>query len=322
MFATAGIRSFRSASGSQLWHECRRNAVFLPAMIGFMGVPLLAMNCLGILNGNTSQTLLFGSVSVTPAQMSLVIWLAVPLMCAVTFGTSMGKFDIFGKDVMPSFFAIRPMTTTRFVALKMVATAITVAAAWAVVFGLLTVWAIVEASSLNAHESLVRSTIQNLTPRKLAVAFAAVVGLLAITWRGIVNGMWPSLAGRKWVSSSVALASLGGLTVAVVVGSWIYRHPEIQSRFEPGLPWVLGGLLALKFAVAAWALSTAYAFGLFSRRAVVSLLFAWLVTAGGIVACIGLLAPISWKMAACVALFLPLARIAVAPVALYTNRHR
>jgi hypothetical protein len=321
-FGSVRLRSFRSATGSQLWHECRRNAVFLPAMIGFMGLPLLAMNCLGVLNGNAHNTLLFGSVSVTPAQMTLGIWLIVPLMAAATFGTSMGKLDLFGKDVMPSFFAIRPMTTTRFVALKLVATAITVIAAWAVIFALLTVWALVEASPLNARESLVRTAIQNLTLRQFALAVAVVIGLLFVTWRGIVNGMWPSLAGRKWVSSSIAVASLLGLTAAVVVGSWVYRHPEIQPRLEAGLPWVLGGLLATKFAVAAWALNDIGTLGLIERRSIIGLLVVWLVIAGGIVACIGGLVPISWQLAACVALFLPLARIAAAPAALHRNRHR
>ena len=117
-------RQFPSASTAQLWHECRRNAVFLPAMMAFIGLPLLALNCHAVLNPSSDRTMLFGTVTVTPAAMSLMIWIFVPLMLATSLGQGMGKFDMWGKETMPSFFAIRPMSTSHYVVLKMIAVAI------------------------------------------------------------------------------------------------------------------------------------------------------------------------------------------------------
>ena len=117
-------RQFPSASAAQLWHEFRRNVVFLPAMMAFIGLPLLALNCFAVLNPTSDRTMLFGTVAVTPATMSLLIWIFVPLMLATSLGQGMGKFDMWGKETMPSFFAIRPMSTTRYVVLKMIAVAI------------------------------------------------------------------------------------------------------------------------------------------------------------------------------------------------------
>jgi hypothetical protein len=39
---------FRSAFAAQLWHECRRNAIFLPVMLGMISLPMLPMLCLQV----------------------------------------------------------------------------------------------------------------------------------------------------------------------------------------------------------------------------------------------------------------------------------
>jgi hypothetical protein len=315
-------RQFPSASAAQVWHECRRNVVFLPAMIAFIGLPLLALNCHAVLNPAANRTLLFGTLSVTPAQMSLGIWIVVPLMLAMSMGQGLGKFDLWGKDTMLSFFAIRPMTTTRYVVIKLIAAAISALVCWTVVWAFLSIWALVEASSLNTKESVVRAAITNLTPRHGAMAIAGLAGLVAVTWRVIATGMWPSLAGRKSVSTGTAVASWGLLVVAAIVGSWIYRHPEVHPWLLSALPWVLGVLLLLKLSAAAGAMYWLHRLRLIERRIVAKSLVVWCAVVVGLFTGLSQWIPPSWLMAAWIVFFVPLARIAVAPLALHMNRHR
>jgi hypothetical protein len=315
-------RPFGTATAAQLWHECRRNVVFLPAMMAFIGIPMLALNCLSVLNPKADRTMLFGGFAITPAAMSVLIWLCVPLLLTTTAGQGLGKFDLWGKDTLPSFFAIRPMTTTRFVMIKLLAAAVSVLACWAIVWLLLILWALLEVSPLNANESLVRSVLANLTPRGIALAIAAMLGLVAVAWRAIVIGMWPSLAGRKAVSTVIAIASWVALTTAVVVGSWIYRHPEVHPRLMAALPWLLAGLVTMKLCGVVGSVTALRRLRVVAPRTLTTVLLSWGILAAAALAGISHYVPLTWQIAGGVLLFLPLVRVSVAPLALHVNRHR
>jgi hypothetical protein len=317
-----GWRGFSSPTMAQFWHECRRNVLVSPAMAVFIGLPLLALNCHTVLNPSSDRTLLFGGLPISPAAMCLVIWIAVPLLLATTLGQGMGKFDVWGKDTMPSFFAIRPMTTVRFVALKLVAAAVSVIAGWAIVGLLNAVWALIEISPLNANESLVRAAWENLTLRGATVAVLAAAAVVAITWRLVVIGMWPSLSGRKGVPITISIASLAWLGLAGFFASWVYKHPEVHPRLLGLTTTVVGVLLAAKFAVSAWAICRLHQLQLITVRATTKLLAAWFAVFIAILAGLSQLVSPNWLMVGCVALMLPVARIAFAPLALHWNRHR
>jgi hypothetical protein len=243
-------------------------------------------------------------------------------MLATSLGQGLGKFDVWGKDTMPSFFAIRPMSTTRYVALKLVAAAISAIVCWAIIWLFLAIWALVETSSLNSQESIVRAAFAKLSPLRAAIAVAAVIGIVAVTWRVIATGMWPSLTGRKWVSTGVALASWGWLVVAAIVGSWIYRHPEVQPWLVSALPWLLGVWLLLKFGAAAAAGFWLHKLGLIEARTTAKCLAGWCAVVAGLCVGVSQVVPPGWIMEAAVIMFVPLARIAIAPLALHLNRHR
>ena len=88
--------------------------------------------------------------------------------------------------------------------------------------------------------------------------------------------MWPTLTGRKSVANGIAFASWALLVVAAIVGSWIYRHPEVQPWLVSVVPWMLGVLLLLKLGAAAAAGFWLHKLGLveFSNRGEVP---GWLV---------------------------------------------
>ncbi len=239
-------RPFRSPAAAQLWHEWRRNASFLPAMIGLLGVPMLALNCKIALDAQSDRTLMFGSVSVSTPVMSLLMSVGLFLMLAATIGAGVGKFDIWGKESIPSFFAVRPMTSAQFVRLKLVAAAFSTMASITILLVLLAIWVAVEISPLNPRESAIRAAVGQLTWGKAAIAGVAVCGLCALTWRGIAIGIWPSLTGRKWITVAIGVVITGVMTLAIIAGSWIYQNPQIQSDCLSALPWLLGILVGAK----------------------------------------------------------------------------
>ena len=137
----------------------------------------------------------------------------------------MGKFDFWGKEQIAPFFATRPLTTSQFIVVKFQAAAISAFVVWAMMVASLGVWAMIEASTFNPRPSLVRSAFASATFRDFAAIVAVALGSLALIWRDIIVGMWTVLAGRKWVSVSVGLASLTAISAAACGGGWLYTHP-------------------------------------------------------------------------------------------------
>ncbi|HEX2475781.1 MAG TPA: hypothetical protein VHK01_13605 [Lacipirellulaceae bacterium] len=315
-------RPFRSPATAQLWHEWRRNASFLPAMIALIGVPMLALNCKIALDAQANRTLMFGSVPVSTPLMSSLMSVGVLLMLAATIGASLGKFDIWGKEAMPSFFAVRPMTSAQFVRVKMMATAFSAMASVTILLVMFAIWAAIEISPLNPRESAVRSAVGELTWRKAAIAGFSVFALCAITWRGIAIGLWPSLTGRKWISIAIGVFFTGAMTLAIIAGSWIYQNPAIQSGCLTALPWLLGVLVAAKAGAAAWAIRFLLDQRLSTPRALTFGLVGWLVCALMILAVVCYFTHINWPVVAGTTLLVPFTRLMIASAALHWNRHR
>jgi hypothetical protein len=283
---------------------------------------MLVFSCNAMFNPNSERTLMFGSFNIPPAAMGLLASVGVLLMFAMTLGQSIGKFDIWGKEEIPSFFAIRPLTTNQFVLLKFIAAAMSALVSCAILLVFFTLWAFVEASPLNARESLVRTLVRDLSPRQAAMAIGAFIGLFAVTWHSIATGLWLGLVGRKWVSVVMAVIFTAAMTLAIIGGSWIYRTPHVQPHLLRLLPWLLGVLIVLK-AIAAGA--TAFALWrslLASPRTIAMMGGIWLAMAVVVFAMMRYFVPFSWLLISGVILFVPFTRLAVAPLALRWNRHR
>jgi hypothetical protein len=315
-------RPFRSPAAAQLWHEWRRNGSFLPAMIAFIGVPMLALNCKVALDAQADRTLMIGSVSVSTPLLSLLMSVGVLLMLAATIGAGLGKLDLWGKEAMPSFFATRPMTTPHFIWIKFAAAAMSAFASTAILLVLLAAWAGVEISWLNPRESVVRGAVGVLTWRKAAITAVAIIGIVAITWRGIAIGLWPSLAGRKWISVVIGVFFTGAMTLAIIAGSWIYSHPEVHSDCLALLPWLLGVLVTVKACAAAGISHSLTKHRLIESRTLAFLLLGWAAGVAVIFAGVWCFVPLNWPVVAGAILLIPFSRLAIAPAALHWNRHR
>jgi hypothetical protein len=320
--AVYGLRPFRSAFTAQLWHECRRNAIVLPAMTAFVGLPLFIVLLLPTLSPDRQQSFVFGSTNVPTQVLILMLWVGFPLLFALTNGGGMAKLDIWGKTAMPSFFAVRPLTTTQFVLIKFCATALSVVVSWMITCSLFTVWAIVEASPLNPRRSIIRAALEDVTPRGIAITVIVVIGLVAISWRNIVSGMWPTLLGRKHLANAIGFAFMGVFGLLGCAGFWIYKHPDLRDLFWRILPWMIAADLALKLVVSIWLSVVLQHCGFVTRTEMNSLAAGWVLLAVCIVGILSMLVTPTWTLAAVVAFMLPFASLAAAPLALDWNRHR
>jgi hypothetical protein len=254
--------------------------------------------------------------------MSLLMSVGILLMLAATIGTGLGKFDLWGKEAIPSFFATRPMTTSQFIWIKFAAAAMSALASTAILLLLFAVWAGVEISWLNPRESVVRRAVGVLTWRKAAITAVAIMGLVALTWRGIAIGMWPSLSGRKWINMLIGVFVTGAMTLAIIVGSWIYSHPAVHSDCLTLLPWLLGGLVGVKVCAAVGMAQVLARRRLMEWRTSALLLAGWAAIVAVLLAGIWYFAALNWPVVAGAILLIPFSRLAFAPAALYWNRHR
>lgn len=313
---------FGSAEGAHYWHECRRNAVVFPFMLSWVTFMMMPLVVVAVINADPTRFWVFGSFSLSPSLIGLAFLIGMFLLFSGLYGSGMGKFDIWGKEQMPPFFAIRPMTTPRFVLIKMMAAGVSAFMAWALVLILVLVWAIVEASTLNPRESIVRAAMANASPRALAIFLVAPIGLLALSWGALTTSMWPTLMGRKWVTYTVGIAVNAIFGLAALAGYWVYKHPEMQPRLIAFVPWLVGIVLTMKLGAATWAFFALRKHRLLSSRAMRKWLCGWVVAGAILVAGLSFVVTPTLLLAIGVFLMLPLTRIAVAPVALHWNRHR
>ena len=313
---------FRSPSAAQLWYDCRRNAIVLPMMFSFVSLPMLVLILPPLFGGDASKSLMFGSTVLSPSMLGLLMLIGAFVMFSGLYGPGVGKFDIWSKEQMPSFFAVRPMATPRFVFIKMIVAGFSALGAWCQLMALLALWAIVEASPWNPRESVVRSALAGATPWEVAVCIAAPLVLLMMSWRGLVVGMWPSLVGRKWFAVTMGVLAMAITALAGGVGYWTYSHRQWWPDLLKYVPWLLAAIVAIKLITAASIFRALTDGEILPPRTIAFWLAVWVSGCIGLIAVASCFVELTPMLAASIVLAVPLARIAAAPMALYFNRHR
>jgi hypothetical protein len=317
------LAPFRSAAAAQFWHEFRRNAIGVPVLVALASLTLIGVLTFSLTQPDRPHDLVLHSTVIKSEILTLGTLIFFPLLMVGMAGAGMGKFDYWGKDRMPTFFAARPMTTLQYVLLKLKAAAVAAIASWGIMLILLAMWAALDASPLNRHESLVRAAWAQATPRSIAAAVLCCVGLLLLIWRGMVMSFWIALAGRKWFSTMVGVS----LPLAVFLclpgaAFWIFRQPELRERIVALAPWIVSIMAVIKLCAASIIGLFLRRLGLLSLRALMVAFAVWVVVAGYLLAAIGWFVPLTPLLAAAVILFVPLTRLAAAPLTLHWNRHR
>lgn len=258
----------------------------------------------------------------------LGVVLTAPFMAAFTAAT-VPKSNPTASDscgVTP-FIATRPLSNSALVVAKLTMAIWSTLAAW-----LLVLVAIPLGLTMSGTWPVViewaRKGIDVLgAPRALAVVLLGLSGLLASTWKQLVQGLCIGLTGREWLIKSSVFLRLSILIFILPVVQWIVDSRYGMALLWDALPWILAALVVAKMSAAAWIARRLYRDRLLSDRVLVTGAACWLVV---VLALSGLLLwflslPPStprYLPALVAILAIPLVRPSAAPLALAWNRHR
>ncbi|HZZ27546.1 MAG TPA: hypothetical protein VFE46_06015 [Pirellulales bacterium] len=316
------VKPYRSAGAAQYWHDFRRNAVSLPFLVSLSSLCFVPILISMLFQRDQPHGLQIHSVLIKSEVIGLGAAIFLPLVMAGVAATALGKFDFWGSERMSTFFAVRPMACSEFVWAKFKAAALGAATAWGLLLCLLLIWAGLDISPLNRHESLVKATWNYATSKDIAAFGLCAVAYLFLLWRALVTGCWIALAGRKWLSTAMAVLPLTAFAILPAAAEWIYTHPLLRDQFVKLLPWIVAGVVAIKLCTAACVAARLMQLGIVPIRFLVATLLLWAALLAGIVGVLAWYVTLTPLIVCAVALLVPLVRIAAAPLALHYNRHR
>ncbi|HEX3532487.1 MAG TPA: hypothetical protein VH988_35975 [Thermoanaerobaculia bacterium] len=297
---------FPSPARAQAWFEQRRHGRSLPAMVGI------------VLPFELALLFLFSDTPAIVFETFLGVLLTPPFMAAFAAATV--------SSGMTPFIATRPMTGAALLAAKLKMTIWSTLAAW-----LLALAAIPLALTLSGTWPVVidraRQGIEAVgTPRVIVIVFLGLAGLLASTWKQLVQSLYIGLTGREWIIKSSVFLALSFLAVIVPLAHWISRNGSVQATLWDALPWIAAVLVCCKMSAAVWIATRLYDSRLLSDRTLVLGAACWSVA---VLALYGLLVwffstPLipRYFLVLIAILEIPLARLSAAPLALAWNRHR
>jgi len=164
------------------------------------------------------------------------------------------------------------------------------------------------------------------TPRAVVILLLIVSGLIASTWKQLVQSLYIGLTGREWVVKGSVFLTLAFLFLLGLIAEWIIDNGGVQGALWDALPVILAILVCLKMSAAAWIFTRLYRSRLLSDRTLVIGAACWCAV---VLALYGLLVWLlstpffpRYVLALVAILAIPLARLSAAPLALAWNRHR
>lgn len=311
-----GRPPFSSAARAQLWYEWRLHGWALPMWVGLL-LPF--------------EVALLFAARAEPEAMTLyallLILLTPPLMAGFVAATVSAP-DRSGPDSygLPPFIATRPLTGAQLIAAKLRATLLSTLAAWLLVLLALPL-GLAGSGGLKLVTDRVDAGIEAFgMARVIAFMLLGLLGLMASTWKRLVNSLFIDLTGRDWLVKASVLLALAFLVVIWPIGERIHGDPELRLTLLDNLPWILGALVCLKISVAGWMAARLYDGRLLSERALVTGAAVWV----GAVLVLDAVLEWFWATPHVASYFLlllsilgvPLARLSAAPLAVVWNRHR
>ncbi len=312
---TAPGAGFASPARAQRWFEWRRQGRTLPALVGIV-LPF--------------ELALFWIARGAPVLLLelLVLALLTPPLLASFTATTVSKANPDARDsyAMSPFIATRPLSCAGLIAPKLAMAIWSTLVTW-----LLVVVAIPLALAWSGHWPLVSERASRLVelvgmPRTIVFALLVFAGLIASTWRQLVQSLYIGLTGREWIGRVISMVLLAGVVCLSPVAQWIIDHKGAQARLFTALPAILAGLVTVKMLAAAWVAARLTRSGLVSERTLVRGAVGWVAL---VFALYGVLVwMLSGPLVARYLLLLvailsvPLVRLSAAPLALAWNRHR
>jgi polyhydroxybutyrate depolymerase len=308
---------FRSPARAQAWFEWRRHGRSLPVWVGILLPFELALLFTA---GPDSPRLVFWTV--------LGVLLTPPFIAAFAAATvRRSDPSASGAYGMTPFTATRPVTSAALIAAKLRMAMWSTLAAWLLVLVAIPLGLALSGTWPASIERARHGVEVFGAPRALALALLGFAGLLASTWKQLVQGLCIGLTGREWLIKSSVLLRLSLLAIIPPVAQWISENRIGQAILWGTVPWVLAALVFLKLSAAGSIAAHLYRSRLLSDRALVTGAACWCVV---VLALYGLLVwlfctpPLipRYVPALVAILAIPLTRVSAAPLALAWNRHR
>ena len=306
---------FASPARAQAWFEWRRHGRSLPALVGI----LLPFELALLLVAGDTPALVF--------TILLGVLLTPPFMAAFVAATvRQANPYVADSHGMTPFIATRPTTTAALLAAKLIATMWSTLAAW-----LLVIVAIPLGLKLSDQTPMVMERARRVVevmgaPRAVVLVLLGFAGLLASTWKQLVQSLYIGLTGREWVIKAGALLTLLFLAAIGPLAVWVVGNTQARAALWSDFPLILAVLVGGKMSAAAWVAIRLYHSRVLSDRTLVTGAAGWAVA---VLALYGVLAwlffvPLMprYLLGLVAILAVPLARLSAAPLALAWNRHR
>ena len=222
--------------------------------------------------------------------------------------------------------ATRPLTSAALVAAKLQAAIWSTLVAWLIVLvavpialALSGTWPVVVDGVVDVVDVLGR-------PRAIVIALLGFAGLLASTWKQLVQSLCIGLTGRAWVVRTSVLLRLSLLVVVWPILDWVIGRWHPVAALWDAWPWILAPLACVKLFAAAWVASRLHRSRLVSDRSLVAGAASWLAVVLAVYAVLVWLVStpiVPHSLPALVAILaVPLVRLSAAPLALAWSRHR
>lgn len=249
----------------------------------------------------------------------LLVLLSPPVMAA---------FVAASVQKTPTLLVTRPMTSVALVGAKLTAATASMLIAWLLVFLTVPValvlsdtWPVVATAAGRVSDAFG-------TARGVVLLCLVLAGMMAATWKLLVQSLFVGLSGRAWLVRLYIGLALAVLVAVVPLYFWILESTVLGALISSATPWrwALAVLIGLKLVVASWAvlrLQHANLLGgdvLLRGAALWSMMvfalfgvFVWILTTPQM--------PSDILMAVAI-LAVPLVRLSTAPLALDWNRHR
>jgi polyhydroxybutyrate depolymerase len=307
---------FPSAARAQAWFEWRQHGRSLPAWVAIL-VPFELLFLYVVRHEPPVLTMI-----------ALVGMLLTPPFLAAFVAVTVGRSNPDASNAygLTPFVATRPLSTAAIVAVKLRMALASTLTAW-----LLVLVAVPLGIAVAGRWPVVVDEVHGFTdffgaPRAIVVALLLLLGLLATTWKQLVQGLAIGLTGREGLIKSSVLVRLSSLVLIGLGAHLLNVSRDARIFLWNAVPWIPAVPVFFKVCAAAWIATRLHRDRLLGDRALVTGAAAWLAV---VLALYGVLAWIldtpnsaHFFLMLLAILAVPLARPSAVLLALASNRHR
>lgn len=307
---------FRSAARAQAWFEWRRHGRTLPALVALV-VPFELS--LLFVPGNNVPSIVFTT---------LIVALLTPPFLAGFVAAAVSKANPFVRDSygLAPFLATRPMSSAGLIAAKVEMAIWSTLLTWALmllIVPLALMWSetlplVIERSS--GFADAIGS------PRAIVVSVLVLGGLVASTWKHLIQSLCIGLTGRDWLIKGSVFLSLSLIILVFPAWCWLRHSSRAFWTLWDNAPLILAVLVAFKVAASGWVAIRLGRSGLLTDRAMLVGAMGWSIAVFALYAVFVWFAdtPVfpHYLLLLIAILQVPLTRVSAAPLALAWNRHR